>query len=376
MNRFKDVLRSVFTNYRTDSDRRMRRESFARISKRVLAGFAALTLLCLIYAAVHGNYVSFYYKADDPLIKAEDVSVSFRNDGAVYLKDISAKNGIVRVDIGSEGDGDAEVTIVLEGVSYTEALTHIGPMLFRPSNGGFPCWQLSVVAAFVMCAWTFVVIAVEYRTLNSHALFSYRAVFLAGFSVFFFVIAAGVGVILVILARDPTAYGFYKVLSWIESVMYYFAIFSSPAILLFSASLCISNIQLIRKEGFCFVNLLGIILSVLMVAGMLGGILISVLFGYTMSYSTEMYFLNTYYGVFSFMVCLLLGGFIIFVRITRHRPDHDKDYIVILGCAIRDDGTLYPLIRGRVDRAIEFAREQEAAGGPSPVFINKILSVS
>ena len=46
-----------------------------------------------------------------------------------------------------------------------------------------------------------------------------------------------------------------------------YMLFSAPFILLFSAALCVSNISLIRHEGFRFVNVLGILLSVCMVGG-------------------------------------------------------------------------------------------------------------
>ena len=41
----------------------------------------------------------------------------------------------------------------------------------------------------------------------------------------------------------------------------------------------------------------------------------------------------------------------------------------MLGCRIRPDGTLYPLIRGRVDRAIEFAEAQLRATGKRPILV-------
>jgi uncharacterized SAM-binding protein YcdF (DUF218 family) len=38
------------------------------------------------------------------------------------------------------------------------------------------------------------------------------------------------------------------------------------------------------------------------------------------------------------------------------------DYILILGCGFRKDGTLPPLLRGRVDRAIAFWKDQKEKG--------------
>lgn len=57
------------------------------------------------------------------------------------------------------------------------------------------------------------------------------------------------------------------------------------------------------------------------------------------------------------------------VRSAIHEPEYDIDYIIILGCAIKKDGTLYPLIRGRVDKAIAFYKKQTEATGKKAVFV-------
>ena len=44
---------------------------------------------------------------------------------------------------------------------------------------------------------------------------------------------------------------------------------------------------------------------------------------------------------------------------ARHNPAYDKDFIIILGSKIRKDGSLTPLLKGRVDRAIAFAKNQK-----------------
>ena len=36
----------------------------------------------------------------------------------------------------------------------------------------------------------------------------------------------------------------------------------------------------------------------------------------------------------------------------------DKDFVIILGSKIKDNGELTPLLKGRVDRAIRFGKEQ------------------
>ena len=54
---------------------------------------------------------------------------------------------------------------------------------------------------------------------------------------------------------------------------------------------------------------------------------------------------------------------------ARYEPEPDKDFLIILGCGFRKDGTPSPLLRGRLDRALRFAEKQEAATGKAPIFV-------
>ena len=54
---------------------------------------------------------------------------------------------------------------------------------------------------------------------------------------------------------------------------------------------------------------------------------------------------------------------------SHRKSSFDQDYILILGCAIRKDGSLYPLIRGRADRAIAFYKKQKETTGHAPILL-------
>ena len=142
----------------------------------------------------------------------------------------------------------------------------------------------------------------------------------------------------------------------------------STAVLLaaFSLLVAVSNLVLMRHEGVRPANMLGIAVAILIVGG--------AAFGIWMSYSLLTFplrnlLLNVYAGLFVYLECLLAATVIHAWQAARHEPSYDRDYVIILGCKIRQDGTLYPLIRSRVDRAIAFARQQEKATGKRPVLI-------
>jgi uncharacterized SAM-binding protein YcdF (DUF218 family) len=54
---------------------------------------------------------------------------------------------------------------------------------------------------------------------------------------------------------------------------------------------------------------------------------------------------------------------------ARHTPKYDKDYVIILGCMVGKDGSLTPLLKSRVDKAIEFAKKQKEETGKDIIFI-------
>ena len=81
------------------------------------------------------------------------------------------------------------------------------------------------------------------------------------------------------------------------------------------------------------------------------------------------FFTNFLAAIYFYFECMILGVIAADVLAARYEPKMDQDYIVVLGCAIRKDGTPTPLLRGRLDRALRFARAQEAETGTAPTFI-------
>ena len=66
----------------------------------------------------------------------------------------------------------------------------------------------------------------------------------------------------------------------------------------------------------------------------------------------------------------MIGTIIIAVKAVRKKVEYNKDYIIILGCGINKDGSLPPLLRGRVDRALKFRNEQLENSKKDIIFIS------
>ena len=200
--------------------------------------------------------------------------------------------------------------------------------------------------------------------------YSYNTVFYMGFALFALSVLITHTHLAVQMLRRPENYTggtpFFVLLGSAKNYM----LISTPFLLLFSAALCVSNIALIRHEGRRVVNLLGILLSFLL----LGGIAFLFWFDFAVSGSQREVMLhdllaNLFAAIYLYFECMLIGVIFADVLAARHEPEKNKDYLIILGCGLKRDGTPTPLLQGRIDRALDFAARQKAETGRELTFV-------
>ena len=200
--------------------------------------------------------------------------------------------------------------------------------------------------------------------------YSYNTIFYLGFALFALSVMITHMYLYINMKIYPESYtGNTIVHTVLDSVKNYIRL-SAPFILMFSAGLFISNIALIRHEGRRFTNTLGSILGMLLLAGAL--VMIALDKKYLMSGNKTMprYLLeNLFSVVFLYFECMLIGTIVADAIVARHEPDKDKDFLIVLGCALKKDGTPTPLLQGRLDRAIDFYNKQKERTGKELVFI-------
>lgn len=153
--------------------------------------------------------------------------------------------------------------------------------------------------------------------------------------------------------------------SFNQNLMTFLTISTLPIMAIFVVSVSVSNIALMKKEGF---RPVGIITSIAMLGG-LGALLAAYIYNQSYPSMTVKIVYAVLSSLYLFFVIILASAIIYGIYVSRHVPEYDKDYIIILGCKIKDDGTLYPLIRGRVDRAIEFYKKQLEKTGKAAYFV-------
>ena len=142
----------------------------------------------------------------------------------------------------------------------------------------------------------------------------------------------------------------------------FFAMLLLPCIIVLSIYSIVANFILIKKEEFNPTKLLGIILGVLSLLGLFGSQTLYYVISKLLLSSdkkTIKYTLDICInGTLSYFYTLIVATLYCNIKAAKHIPSYDKDYIIILGSRIRKDGTLTPLLKARVDKAIEFANKQ------------------
>jgi uncharacterized SAM-binding protein YcdF (DUF218 family) len=149
-----------------------------------------------------------------------------------------------------------------------------------------------------------------------------------------------------------------------------YMLLTSPLLLLFSGVLFVSNVALIRHEGLRFVNVLGMILALLLVAGaVLVGILDLISALSTDGVLISSLAVNLIAALYPYFECMLVGAAVADVIAARYMPDRDKDYLIVLGCGLKKDGTPTPLLRGRLDLALRFDHRQRQERGKKARYV-------
>lgn len=212
------------------------------------------------------------------------------------------------------------------------------------------------------------------------SLYNYRNVtYIAGI-IFGFVLMVSLYNYLISCIINTSDLRFYHIFVELTEFPKRFSNFAIPVFILICLLVSISNISLIRHEGLRVKNVLGFIFGIVFVGG--------TIFNKWVDQRIEDYLLQNglnysapvlwYIHIFTdLFIVLLICYFEVYFLATvimgylaaRQIPQHNKDYIIILGCSIDKKGGLLPLLRGRTNRAIKYAWQQEIDCGRPVKFV-------
>ena len=249
--------------------------------------------------------------------------------------------------------------------AVTAALLALFILLDTPAHSVAVCLILGLYYLVVI-----VRLLTAFRGQIQYNPYSYNTIYYAGFALFVLFVLIEHIILSAKILRHPDVYTTSQLMHLALGSAKNYMLLTSPFLLAFSTALCVSNISLIRHEGKRLVNVLGIILSFLLV----GGVVFLFFFDYAVSGSQWEVMIhdlitNLFAAVYLYFECMLIGTMVADAIAARYEPEPDKDFIILLGCGIRKDGTPTPLLRGRIDRALAFAEKQKTQTGREPIFV-------
>ena len=341
---------------------------------RLLAAFVLWVVIFGLCLAFGRGGLTLYFEIPP---EATGVSLRFEPEGIVREAErrVSDDGSELAVHFEAERRGVTEASVCWDGIGPDSFYDSEIRMELRSLPFGILTdsitWNFTGWGYLVACLSLFLLSAAGIffaasRRERRRAFFSYRATGELGLA--FFLLLSGffqVGTVFPYLRGENAGTVWSLLVGAIVSAQTFMR-WTAVLLALFSLVLAVSNLVLIRHEGFRPSNMLGIAVALLIVGG--------AAFGIWMSYSLLTFplrnmLLNVYAGIFVYLECILTATVIHALMAGRHEPAYDRDYVIVLGCRIRPDGSLYPLIRARVDRAIAFLRSQEAATGKRAVLI-------
>lgn len=337
----------------------------------------ACTLVCRAHIhAVGGTYLLRFFVGSDSVIEqlsVEDIQLS--TPGVVEVISVGpteTPDGLIGIGVELRAISEGS-TLVSKRSAQGSASTPLELGSIRVEDGviiaddldfsGYESIYFSTLIVIGVAMGLFISLA---HQLGQRAWYSYQMIAAVGGAIYLFAQLA----VFVALGLLGFVDSFFELAYTYGSLASFFVLLSIPVMGIMMVALALSNLSLIRHEGFRPVNMLGIALAVLWAVVMafwfFGGE------SYVGSYeelrvqiALECIISSTIsYGVALFLATVLCAW-----RSTRHRCSYDKEYLIILGCGLREDGTPMPLLRGRIDRALAFEREQYEATGRHATFV-------
>lgn len=352
--------------------------------KKIFAGFAALfvamAVVCFGIVVSQGENLQYIHGVK-PGTLTIDIAVE---QGAADLVQVEAEDlsdGAMCLHVRSLGNGEGQATVTaawvldLEDDQVEASVTmdvNVLPFGVVAVDGGYAggAFALLLMAIWLM-ALSVVLALIFKRRRKSGLLSAYRSVAVLG--MFFFTNSSAVMLLIQFsLVSLNSSYSIANFLVSLADLGVFFMVLAIPVFALMAVFVALSNVSLLRHEGVRPTNMLGFAANVAILLGYIALMFVPTSGGESILLSLgEGAEVVIAYAV-SYVECMLLATMI--CSYMANGPfgggiSYDRDFIIILGCAIRSDGTPTPLLQGRIDRALKHAKEQEEKTGEQLRFV-------
>ena len=351
--------------------------------KKRLICFSVLFLLAIAFIIVlfiGGNKYTIrqeLYNNDTKLeeydftIVQEDEVIKINNkkivDNEIIFEVESINKGRAFIDIANKDDGN----MLYSRVVYV----HSFGLITEGSFFGKTKYDIVIPIYIVICILMILLNLIKkYQSSLKNNIYQYKNVLYLGLIIFLSIVLLQNG--MAIINNDGLIGNIERFINSFD----FFSFVLLPVCFFVSIFVTISNIILIKREGFNLRNTLGIMLGLFFCfLTVIPGFIENFMHGSNLFldiHNEKGIFIRVFQfikasilAIVSHLECVLLGTIILSLKASKHNPNYDKDYVIILGCKIQKDGNLTKLLKGRVDRAIEFATKQKEETGKDIVFI-------
>lgn len=341
-----------------------------RRTKRIMSAVLCM-IICGTVIFCFGRTYTVRIPVVTDTVSPQEVRVVIEDDrDCVMLGDISSVNGEIALTFSSLHRGRAFVWVYAQDrtLSGFRLYVHTAGLITYDSFFG-PCRGDTVlpITICVLLLAVFTGILKRFLTDMAQDLYRYSNVTELGLMIFCAFLFAN-------QLRYTVGYGgpVSVARSVLESTSR-FAILVLPAAFVVWLLVSVSNVRLLVKEGFSWHNMLGLIMGILICLGTLTPLLVSDWLQQTtivdvhneqgIALYVESFIDSGIFSVIAYLECILTATIVFALKAARHIPSFDKDYILILGCQLNDDGSLTKLLSSRADRALEFASMQKEKSG-------------
>ena len=334
-----------------------------------------MTIISAIFIIINGNTYTVEIDNIEEISSIEDLNIKIEDKNVVKCIDKSLENGTLKIKLESVSKGKTYVhidNIEDQSTLFSIYVHNFGIITFNEYMGDSKGSIIIPISIIVFSIYILYLLIIAYKDMKNENMYQYKNIAYLGIIIF---------IIISIISQLLVLSNYNGLISTINAIlsMFSFTTILLPIAFVVSILVIISNILLIIKEGFGVRNILGIILGiVLCFSSILPEILYNMLYSATWidihnQNGIGVYIYNlvetTIYITVTYIECILIGTIIIGIKAAKHIPKFDKDCIIILGCQIKKDGTLTKLLKGRVDRAIEFSKMQKEKTGKDIIFV-------
>ena len=333
-----------------------------------------LSVISFVVIIINGKNYELKIKINDSIKSISDIEISTGDENIIKIVDKKLKDKVLVLKIKSVNKGHAFVEVVSEK-HYSIDRFYVHGLGIITHNRILGKCSGDIIVPISILILILAVLSIELRHYIKSVrnnLYQYKNI--TYLAIIIFLAFMFINQLIQITNYKGLAYSIELIIKSVNT----FSKTILPLVIITSLLVTISHIKLLKREGFTWWNMLGVILGLLLIILTLTPNILSKVFENSTvridDKTTIIYYIYTFielfiYAVVSYLECIFISTIVLTLISAKRIPKFDKDYIIILGCRIRKNGTLTPILKSRVDRAISFSKMQYDATGKDIIFI-------